>query len=297
MKNKILAIVVTYNRLDDLKSCIECLRNQSYKDFDVIIINNGSTDGTKEWLDTQADLFVINQSNLGGAGGFYAGQKYAMDNGYEWVWMMDDDGLADKDELFELMKYKDQFACMNAIVLNKDDHSKFSFVGPYDKDVCMEVQDALEKEYLEGYICPFNGTIFKRELMEKIGLIKKEMFIWGDEQEYIARCKKNGFIPYTITAAKHYHPKEKGHYVYPYPWNKSIKLMTKPSRLSKYYYRNEGYLVREYSHGGKGDRRPWWVSALSHKWTCSFYFLTRLKFGELFKYHYYWRKGYLNQYD
>ena len=75
MKNEglILVAVVTYNRLDDLKRCVGSLRNQNDVDFDVLIVNNGSTDGTKDWLDAQEDLLTIHQENVGGAGGFYAG--------------------------------------------------------------------------------------------------------------------------------------------------------------------------------------------------------------------------------
>ena len=66
----ILAVVVTYNRINDLKLCINSLRNQTYRDFDILIVDNGSTDGTKEFVDSLEDIIVIHQDNLGGAGGF-----------------------------------------------------------------------------------------------------------------------------------------------------------------------------------------------------------------------------------
>ena len=77
-----LAVVVTFNRLNDLKVCIDALRNQTYKQLDILVVNNGSTDGTKEWLAQQNDVNVINQGNLGGAGGFYAGMEYMMSHDY-----------------------------------------------------------------------------------------------------------------------------------------------------------------------------------------------------------------------
>ena len=96
MMKKVLAIIVTYNRLDCLKECLASLNSQTCQDFDILVINNGSTDGTKEYLDSKENLLKIHQNNLGGAGGFYAGMKYMYDNGYEWLWMMDDDGLPEK---------------------------------------------------------------------------------------------------------------------------------------------------------------------------------------------------------
>lgn len=52
-------VVVTYNRLSLLKECIDALRHQTYKNFRIVIVNNGSTDGTCEWLSLQNDLIVI----------------------------------------------------------------------------------------------------------------------------------------------------------------------------------------------------------------------------------------------
>ena len=81
MENTFVAcVVVTYNRLGCLKQCLNALRNQSCQQFDIIVVNNGSTDGTKEFLDSQKDIIVIHQQNLGGAGGFYAGMKYMMEH-------------------------------------------------------------------------------------------------------------------------------------------------------------------------------------------------------------------------
>ena len=50
MKKKIIAIVVTYNRCELLKRCIEYLNNQVLKPDEILVINNGSTDGTSEML-------------------------------------------------------------------------------------------------------------------------------------------------------------------------------------------------------------------------------------------------------
>ena len=69
----VAAVVVTYNRLNDLKLCIDSLNQQTRPLDAIIVINNGSTDGTSGWLAEQNGLTVITQSNLGGAGGFLAG--------------------------------------------------------------------------------------------------------------------------------------------------------------------------------------------------------------------------------
>ena len=208
---KIVAIVVTYNRLDDLKKCISSLRNQTNTSFDIVVVNNGSNDGTKEYLDVQEDLIAIHQSNVGGAGGFYAGQKYAYDHQYDWVWMMDDDGIADRNELDELLKHIHLGEYLNALVVNKESKDRLSFYGPHGErpdDISIEIVKS--QSYWKNYSCPFNGTFLSRNLLHTIGFVKKEMFIWGDEEEFTLRAYKNGFAPITISSAIHYHPAEKG---------------------------------------------------------------------------------------
>ena len=96
-------VVVTYNRLSLLKECIDALRHQTYKNFRIVIVNNGSTDGTCEWLSLQNDLIVISQENSGGAGGFYTGLKYVAEHAYDYCWFMDDDVICNVDALQELL--------------------------------------------------------------------------------------------------------------------------------------------------------------------------------------------------
>ena len=57
----IAIVVVTYNRLKDLKNCIAAIKKQTYCKYDIIVVNNGSTDGTKEYLDLQNDIKVLHQ--------------------------------------------------------------------------------------------------------------------------------------------------------------------------------------------------------------------------------------------
>ena len=84
MSNEVGIVVVTYNRLELLKEVVESLRQQTFRDFQIVVVNNGSTDNTSEWLTNQKDIYTINQENLGGAGGFFTGMKYVAENGFKY---------------------------------------------------------------------------------------------------------------------------------------------------------------------------------------------------------------------
>ncbi len=271
--NNILCVIVTYNRLSDLKECIKALTLQSYKEFDILIVNNGSTDGTDGYLASLPNSYhIINQANIGGAGGFYTGMKYMMDNGYGYLWLMDDDGIPDKKQLEELWKNREESDYLNALVLDKDNNEDLAFPGKINTvaSICTERLTA-------RFVHPFNGTFFSRNLIEKIGLIKREMFIWGDEKEYTYRAIRKGFKPMTVTTAIHFHPKEKGvkKVALPFFSLKNDKILVKPRNLSKYYYRNLGYIDAKYHSNLKSTK--WFVLHF-------IYFLRTFQFIELNKY-------------
>ena len=284
MNNKrVASVIVTFNRLQDLKNCISCVKKQSYRNFDLIVVNNGSTDGTKEYLESLSEIIVINQENVGGAGGFYSGMKYMFDNGYEWLWLMDDDGIPDEHQLENLIAYNGPESYRNALVLNKDNNSEFAF--PNRKDPKLE--DVYKEGHIKDFAHPFNGTLYHRNLIAKIGFIKKEMFIWGDEMEYTMRARKNGLCPVTVANAIHFHPKEKGIKVNVFPFINRIKIVEKPKKFSHHYYRNRGFIDKNYE-----------TAFSSIKFVCyyTFYFLRKFDIPELKKFYTYYFAGRHNEY-
>ncbi len=278
---KVLAVIVTYNRLLELKQCLEHVRQQSSKSFDILVVNNGSTDGTREFLAKEKDLKVINQDNLGGSGGFYTGEKYALDNGYEWVWLMDDDGIPVPNQLENLFIFQNKHPeakVLNALVVDKESRNQLSFMfGDWDFAKTQTVECV-------NIVSPYNGTLIHRSVMEDVGLTKKEMFIWGDEIEYIMRIQKAGYQVYTPTNAIHYHPKERSQtdIVLPHIINK--KILVKPKKFSKYYYRNQGYIHQIYY-------RTKWYKGLKPMFYYAIYYLRKLYFAETYKVVKYYIKG------
>ena len=289
MLNKILNVIVTYNRLNDLKVCVENVKAQTYKNFDMLVVNNGSTDGTSEYLAKQTGIKVINQDNLGGAGGFYAGMKYMMDNGYDWLWMMDDDGVPDSKQLDKLLAFnkKTGYVFLNALVVDKNDHKKLAF-GPLNGHKYTYVDEVPENEDFDVLIAPFNGTFIKRNVIEKIGLIKKECFIWGDEHEYSLRARRAGYTTHTVTTAIHYHPTSKAHKGRVFPGLSNKNILVQPKHFSPYFYRNQGYIDHTYNN-------------YHHIFTKfiirnSVYFIRTGQFEELFKLYKYYIRGWHNNY-
>lgn len=194
---KIIACVVTYNRLDLLKQVIDGLRNQTRKIDEIVVINNNSKDGTKEWLSEQTDLTVINQENLGSSGGQYTAAKYAYSKGADYIWLMDDDVVAKSNCLEILFKYIEHFDIVCPLRYNIDDIyfndvKKITLEKPF-KSIWREIinKKDLENEFIPVEAFTFEGPLMHRNVIEKVGLPEKGFFIYGDDTEFSIRALKN----------------------------------------------------------------------------------------------------------
>ena len=92
---KVLAALVTSNRCQLLERCIKHLKLQTKEPYEILVVNNGSTDNTEFFL-KKNNIKFINQNNLGSAGGWHTAIDYAIKNNFEYIWLMDDDGYPEK---------------------------------------------------------------------------------------------------------------------------------------------------------------------------------------------------------
>ena len=214
---KIAAIVVTYNRKEYLSQCLSAIEKQSYIPHTVFIIDNASTDETDVFVKENGFNNAIKEGiqykyvrlseNIGGAGGFYTGMKLAYDSKecFDAFWVMDDDGVPESNQLSLLVSYLQEYDYISPLVLDEKDHNHMAF-GPLSVN---ELIPLTTNGIMVGRANPFNGILFSRRLIEKVGYPEKNMFIWGDEWQYHLRIRKAGFTPITVNAALHYHPKDK----------------------------------------------------------------------------------------
>lgn len=204
----VAAIVITYNRIELFKKTIEGLRAQSYKIDEIIVVNNGSTDGTLDWLNTQDDLYVVTQDNTGSSGGQYTGFKTAHSRGHEWIWAMDDDVVPRPNCLEELMNIKNEKSILAPLRYSKDgtpfinDTLKFNLSNPF-KNIWerLLMEPDLVGETIKADGPTFEGPFFHRNLIDEIGLPEKKFFIYADDSEYMIRAKNEGFQPYIVINA------------------------------------------------------------------------------------------------
>lgn len=194
MINKVGTVVVTHNRLELLKDVIASIRQQTFTDFDIVVVNNDSTDGTADWLEGQNDIITITQSNLGGAGGFNTGMRYVAEHGYEYCWVMDDDVVCSPTALEELMKavvVREDIGFVCSRVLGIDGRPMNTPV-PARKSLTEGMySDVFELVNMHAMVrldtATFVSVLLPSKIIFKVGLPYKEFFIWYDDFEYTSR--------------------------------------------------------------------------------------------------------------
>lgn len=221
MNFNITVVVVTYNRLELLKENIKSLLNQTYTISKIIIVNNNSTDGTKDYLDqldNSNNIFtIINlDKNIGGAGGFSEGIRQACNNKCDWVWVMDDDTIPNEDALEKLINkinIYDKIGFLGSSVLFTDNKPHLmNNVNPSNNNILnIQWNTYIKENVLSINFCSFVSCLINFEAIKEVGLPYKEFFIWGDDKEYTERIIHAGYYGGLVIDSIVYH-KTKNNY-------------------------------------------------------------------------------------
>ena len=248
MRNdRVAAVVVTYNRLPLLQKCIEKLEGQT-EPCDILVVNNASSDATAEWLAEQerknARLHARNTgANIGGAGGFNYGMRWAVEAGYSLLWLMDDDCLPEPNALENLL---------DADAVLKGDYGWLSSVALWtDGTECKMNRQKLVKNarrrkayinygLLQANQATFVSLLLNAKTVRRVGLPIKEFFIWGDDIEYTRRIAIREKLPSFVV--------EKSRVLHAMKDNNGSSIATdREERIDRYCYafRNEAFTYRQ----------------------------------------------------
>ncbi|MEC1526012.1 glycosyltransferase family 2 protein [Neobacillus niacini] len=207
----VAVIIINWNSYIDTFECLKSLEKQSYANFHVYLIDNDSTDGSYEKLkkDSQDNHFKLEitfiqaGSNLGFAGANNLGIKEAYNNGIEYFWLLNNDTVVDKDALLNLVNLlnsnkkigivgsKIYYFETNIIWFAGGLINKFTGkthhigIGEQDKG---QFNVNKEIDYVTG--C---SLAFRKELIDTIGYLKEDYFLYYEETDWNLKASKNGW--------------------------------------------------------------------------------------------------------
>ena len=265
-KPTIAAVVVTYNQKKLLLENLTSLLSQNLPPDVIYIIDNLSDDGTPQALldknfinelpDTKPEEdqlltksisskadpsveiqvnYIRKKENDGGAGGFYKGIKLAHQEGYDWIWVMDDDTIPQADTLEMFMTDVKEIGHED-IIIGSTALWQDETYHPMNFPVVSLTHKNADLNHLSRGILPVTSTSFvslliNSTIVDDVGYPIKKFFIWNDDFEYTRRIT-NKYNGYFSLRSKVLHKTERKHQATEgYSW--------------KYYYevRNKLWLI------------------------------------------------------
>jgi GT2 family glycosyltransferase len=200
----IYIIIPVHNRKEFTRQCLLSLRKQTYKEFKVVVIDDGSTDGTSEMLENEfPEVHVIKgDGNLWWTAATNLGVKYALESDAEYILTLNNDTIATEDFLEKMVYWaeKEPKALLGAFAI--DAKSKKPVYGGeiinWKWASSKFLLDILPKEELHGLhevtLFPGRGLLIPAEVFKDVGLYDEENFPhYAADYDFTHRAIRAGY--------------------------------------------------------------------------------------------------------
>lgn len=212
----VLFVILNFNGWEETLTCIDAVLQQTYKDFHILLIDNGSHNESLKKLakfENNAKItFVKQPKNLGFAGGVNVGINHAIDNDYEYVSLLNNDAIITKEWLSVLVSTLEKVGASSVTGLllsgdgkkiesTGDSYSKWGLPFPRQRD------EPVSKADDSGFV--FGGTagasVYKTSLFKDIGLFDEKFFAYFEDTDISFRAQLAGHTAYYEKTAIAYH--------------------------------------------------------------------------------------------
>jgi len=215
--NRLAVVVLNWNDIADTQECLASLWKQTEKNFDIILVDNGSIEeGTDEFLaDAEAtDRITVlrNDVNKGFAGGVNTGIHHAVANNYTHVALFNNDAVADKDWLHELITAAtEQNSGITTGLLLHRDGTTIDSTGDYCSNWGLpfprsrgQLADTAP-ESGEVFSGSGGASLYNTEMLHKIGLFDETFFAYYEDTDISFRAQLYGYKVFYTNKAIAYH--------------------------------------------------------------------------------------------
>ena len=218
-KNETAVIICNYNGGEDTVKCIEAVIHSKDIKCDIYVVDNASTDGSADRIGRQFGKKVTilqNAENLGGSGGFGRGLRMAVEEGYPYIMMLDNDAYVDRDTIKKLHRYLEEnpgVGIVGAKIMMSDDPGRImdyaktiDFEAFIDRSKwCGKLDSEETQEPRECDFAAATAAMVRREVLLKCGGMDEAHFIYYDDIELGYRIKKSGYKVVSLGNAKAWH--------------------------------------------------------------------------------------------
>lgn len=200
-------VICNYNKKNDTLACIRSILESKFQDYDIYVVDNASTDGSAEAIRNaygEQVTLLVNQENLGGSGGFNTGLRAAFQKGYPYLMCVDNDALLDENAVGNLLAFLQEHP-ETGIAAAKIYHREApDYVQQFGQKIdfenfCTDVtylnayEDGSMPEYVYTDAVAACALMIRRSVIEKIGFMPEENFLYWDDTEWCYLCNRAGW--------------------------------------------------------------------------------------------------------
>lgn len=211
-------IVLNYNGKRCLLSCLESLDRLEYRNKDIIVVDNNSADDSLKEAEKKFShfVFVRNSKNQGFAKGMNIGIKEALARGAEWCWLFNYDALSHPqtlDKLISATQENTKVGLLSPMIYETDSDRIWFAKGRIDFWRMRTVharptkQELAAKTYKSEFLTGC-ALLIKKELIEKIGFLDENFFLYYEDADYSLRAAQAGFDGLVTREVKVLHKEE-----------------------------------------------------------------------------------------
>lgn len=207
-------ILLNWNGYEFTRACLESLQLLDYPDFEIIVVDNGSTDGSVGKLETlfKGIIFLTSSENLGFTGGNNLGIRYALKHGFQNVLLLNNDTIVEKNFVKPLIRHLQATpscaAVQPLIYYLHDQQGIWNAGGRYKKwlgksETSYVIRDP-ENPYPTDWItgCAF---MIKSSVIKKVGLLDTAYFAYYEDVDWSLRIKAAGMELAVVPQSVIYH--------------------------------------------------------------------------------------------
>lgn len=200
---QIAILVLNWNSYTHTHTCLQSLKRCTQELFQVIVIDNHSSDGSVDVLEAENPevIFLRNKENLGFTGGNNVGIEYALTKGYEFIMLLNNDTEVQPNFLEPLLKVLDEHPEAGAVqpkmMYNHDRNLIWNAGGMFKKWLCLPVSLGAEKKDHPRYDIPkrvdwITGCciLTRSEIVKRVGGQDESFFYGYDDVDWSFRLKE-----------------------------------------------------------------------------------------------------------
>lgn len=199
MMKRVDVVVLNWNGWQDTIACLASLQRQDYPNFNLLVVDNGSTDGSVDQIKKAMPAVELLQTgaNLGFGGGCNAGMRLALARGADYIWLINSDATVDPNALSALVRVAEQTPVLGAVgsvLYEADQHDRVQLWGGGAVNLWL---GRSQHRISPGSLDFISGAsvLLRRTALEEVGLFDQtNFFMYWEDTDLGFRLRKAGWL-------------------------------------------------------------------------------------------------------